>query len=140
MKKSLFIISTIWFISCADSGIKKENNLVIPSKLMTVSFVEGQRNNNAGIIVAFTSDADSLWLKEEWVKSIKSKMKNLSSTYSTVLLYDDEKNMPNVSTKGMDYSLDYDRYMVCGYWKSLNGNEKFCYGGVKSDNNFKNCQ
>jgi len=46
--------------------------------------------------------------------------------------------MPNVATIGMNYSLNFDKYMVCGYWISPNGNKKFCYGGVKIDGNFEN--
>ena len=48
--------------------------------------------------------------------------------------------MPNVSTKGMNYSSNYDRYMVCGYWKYPNGNRKFCYGGIKNNGSFKKCK
>ena len=104
---------------------------------MSVSFELGQKNLSEGIIVAYTNDADSLWLNQEWVDAIKSKMENLSSTYSTVLLFNDEKNMPDVATTGMNYSLDHDKYMVCGYWIYPNGSRKFCYGGSKSDGNFR---
>ena len=107
---------------------------------MPVSFELGQKNINEGIIVAYTNDADILWLNEEWIKAIKNKMKNLSSDYSTVLLFNREINMPNVSTEGMNYSIDYDKNMVCGYWIYPNGNKKFCYGGVESNGSFKKCE
>lgn len=140
MKKFLLILSTVVFFGCTNSGNKENSNTANEEKLMSVSFEIGQKNIGAGVIVAYTNDADSLWLNEEWVKSIKSKMIKLSSSYSTVLLFNGEKNMPNVATKGMDYSLEYDKYMVCGYWIYPNGTKKFCFGGSKSDGNFKKCE
>jgi len=139
MKKLLLILSVIIFFSCTDSGNKKSNNSSKTTKLMSVSFVAGQRNDDAGILVAYTNDAGNLWLNTEWVKAIKSRMKILSS-YSTILLFNNEKNMPNVATEGMNYSSDYDKYMVCGYWIYPNGSRKFCYGGVKEDGNFRKCE
>lgn len=141
MKNLLLILSVILFFSCTNSGKENQESVTMPPwPGGKVSFISGQGNRSEGIIVAYTEHADSLWLDKEWVKAIKSEMKKLSSTYSTVLLFSGEKNMPNVAVKGMNYSSDYDKYMVCGYWIYPNGNKKFCYGGVKSDGNFKKCE
>ncbi len=106
---------------------------------MDVSFKKGSLNRSAGIYVAYTNDANNLWMNEDWVKSIKSKMEDLSSSYSTILLFNSREHIPNVAANGMDYSTDFDKYMVCGYWVYPTGNKKFCYGGIKSDGNFREC-
>ena len=106
---------------------------------MKVSFEEVSKNKEKGIFAAYTNDADSLWMNEDWVKSIKSEMEDLSSSYSTILLFNSKENTPEVAVTGMDYSDDYDKYMVCGYWIYPTGNKKFCSGGIKSDGNFKKC-
>jgi len=72
-------------------GYQKSNDSANIDNPMAVSFELGQTNMNAGIIVAYTNDVDSLWLNEELVKAVKSKMENLSSTYSTVLLFNKKK-------------------------------------------------
>jgi hypothetical protein len=139
--KNLFLIMLVTlFLCCTNSENKKNNNSTKMDNYISVSFELGQKNLNEGIIVAYTNDADSLWLKEKWVIAIKSKMENLSPTYSTVLLFNKKENMPNVASTGINYSLDYDKNMVCGYWIYPNGNKKFCFGGVKSDGNFKKCE
>lgn len=135
MKKLLFILVVIVLNSCLDNN-KNSTDTV---NLMNVSFEEGSINKEEGIYVAYTNDADSLWMDKEWVKSIKIKMKDLSSSYSTVLLFNSKENTPKVAVKGMNYSTNYDKYMVCGYWIYPTGKKKFCYGGVKSDGNFKKC-
>ena len=138
MKFLILFISLVSFFSCNNSENKESN--IDKDNSISVSFETGQNNLSEGIIVAYTNDTDSLWLNEGWIKTIKNKMKNLSSTYSTVLLFNNEVNMPNVATIGMNYSSDYDKNMVCGYWVYPNGSEKFCYGGIKSDGNFKKCE
>jgi len=106
----------------------------------SVSFVQGTTNNdNRGIALAYTEDSDSLWNNSKWHKTIKIEIKNLAQKYSTVLLFDSKKNMPNVSQSGIQYPSWYDEHLVCGYWIYSNGDYKFCWGGVSSDGNFKNC-
>ena len=105
-----------------------------------ISFEISQKNESEKIIAAYTDDPDSLWTNEEWVESLKNEMKNLSSNYSTILLFDSENNIPDVATQGMNYSSDYDVYMVGGYWVYPNGNVQFCYGGRDKDGNFKKCE
>lgn len=91
------------------------------------------------ILVAYTNDHDSLWSNIEWVDEVKGIMKNLSNDHNIVLLFDSKDHTPNVTRVGMNYSLNYDQWMVSAYWKYPNGSMKFCYGGVKEDNNFKHC-
>jgi len=129
----LIIVTTLNSCVNNDKSSKKAETL------MNVSFEKGSLNKSAGIYAAYTNDADSLWMNKEWVKSIKTQMKNLSSSYSTILLFNSKNNTPNVAIKGMNYSIDFDKYMVCGYWLYPSGKRKFCYGGVKSDGNFKKC-
>lgn len=140
MKNLLLILLLTLFFSCTNSENNKNDNTVKGDKFQSVSFVLGQKNISEGIVVAFTNDIDSLWLKKEWTTSIKNKMKNLSSTYSTVLLFNKEENIPKVAVTGMDYSLDYDKNMVCGYWIYPSGTKQFCFGGIKDDGNFKKCE
>ena len=133
MKKLLFIFLLFLLNNCTN----KNNSDTI--NLMNVSFEKSSTNKSAGIYVAYTNDADSLWINKEWVKSIKNKMVTLSSSYSIILLFNSKENTPDVAIIGMNYPTDYDKYMVCGYWKYPSGKKKFCYGGVKSDGNFKIC-
>jgi hypothetical protein len=135
MKKVILLLIIVTALnSCTNNDSGKETK-----NLMNVSFEKGSLNKSAGIYAAYTNDPDSLWMNKEWVKSIKAKMKNLSSTYSTILLFNSKNNTPNVAVEGMNYSTDYDKYMVCGYWISSSGQNKFCYGGIKDDGNFKKC-
>ncbi len=123
------LIILLIFYSC-DSEIKNNQ----PS---LVNFNISSKTNE--ILVAFTNDHDSLWSKVEWVDEVKGIMKDLSNDHNTVLLFDSKEHTPNVAGEGMNYSLDYDKWSVCGYWRYPNGSKKFCYGGVKQDNNFKHC-
>jgi len=134
MRNVFIVILLALFFGCTGTNKKKADNS------MSVSFELGQKNINKGVIVAYTNDPDSLWLNPDWIATVKNKMEGLSSTYSTVLLFNGKENMPNVASTGMDFSADYDKYMVCGYWIFPNGNKKFCYGGNKSDGNFKICE
>ena len=129
----LFIITALY--SCVNNNKNSKET----KYLMKVSFEKGSSNSREGIYVAYTNDDEGLWVNDEWVKSIKAKMKNLSSSYSTVLLFYGEDNTPNVASKGMNYSANFDKHMVCGYWQYPSGKTKFCYGGVKGDGNFRNC-
>jgi len=140
LKNLSFILLITLFFSCSNSKTQKHENLTAKDNSVPVSFELGQKNLSAGIIVAYTNDPDSLWLKQNWIAAIKNKMKNLSSSYTTVLLFSKAANMPKVATTGMNYSSDYDKNMVCGYWTYPNGNKKFCFGGVKSDGNFRKCE
>ncbi len=149
MKKVyLLLIIVVAFSSCVNNerNSKKTESIVNNEEIsketenqMNVSFEKGSLNKSNGIYAAYTNDADTLWMNEEWVKSIETKMINLSSSYSTILLFNSKSNTPNVAIKGMNYSTDFDKYMVCGYWVYTNGKTKFCYGGVKSDGNFRIC-
>ncbi len=140
MKNLFLILVATLFIGCNNLEKNKKTDSINTDYLMPVSFELGPSNKREKIIVAYTNDSDSLWLKYKWVTAIKIKMMNLSSNYSTILLFNKKENMPNVALKGMNYSSKYDKYMVCGYWVYPNGNKKFCYGGIKSDGNFKKCE
>ena len=136
MKK---VILLLIIVTALNSCINSDKSSKETENLMNVSFEKGSLNKSAGIYAAYTNDADSLWMNKEWVKSIKAKMKNLSSSYSTIILFNSKNNTPNVAFEGMNYSADFDKYMVCGYWISSSGKNKFCYGGIKEDGNFKKC-
>jgi len=135
--KKIYLLLII--VTALSSCVNNDKSSKETENLMNVSFEQGSLNKSDGIYAAYTNDADSLWLNKEWVKSIEAKMKNLSSTYSTILLFNSKNNTPNVAAKGMNYSTDFDKYMVCGYWIYPTGETKFCYGGVKSDGNFEKC-
>ena len=146
MKKIYILLIVLGaFSSCINNNKNSkgtENNVESSKKTespMNVSFEKGSSNKSDGIYVAYTNDPDTLWLNYEWSNSIKTKMENLSSSYSIILLFDSKKHTPNVAVKGMNYSSKYDKYMVCGYWVYPNWETKFCYGGVKSDGNFRIC-
>ena len=143
--KYLMILIIPFLFSCSKNEKSTQITSVHPPKTeiakkdIPVSFELGSQNSNAGLIVFYTTDSDSLWLNSDWVDKIKNKMEARSNQYSTVLLFNSKNNTPNVISKGLDYPMKYDRYMVCGYWKYPNGNTQFCYGGMKSDGNFKVC-
>ncbi len=123
------LIMVLVFCSC-DSEFKNEQ----PS---LVNFNVASKTND--ILIAYTNDHDSLWSKIEWVGEVKGIMKDLSNNHNMILLFDSKEHTPNVARDGMNYSVHYDKWMVCGYWIYPNGSKKFCYGGVKPDNNFNYC-
>ena len=90
-------------------------------------------------LVAYTNDNDSLWNNKLWAKEIKHKMAKLSKNYSIILMFNKKENTPNIEELGMDYSIDFDKHMVCGYWIFPKG-QKFCYGGKKKNGNWGNCE
>lgn len=150
MKKLIFmlflLISVLGCDQIKDKTTEKKENLTeikeslpeIKENLMKVSFIA--QNKKGMVLVAYTNDNDSLWLDNDWNKSIYSQMKGLSKSFSTILLFDSEKHTPNVKEEGMNYSQSYDKYMVCGFWSYSNGGHKYCSGGVKKDGNFKKCK
>lgn len=142
MKKNLVLLVIASALSSCVNNDKRQNDTSgqVTEKLMYVSFELGSLNKRDGLYAAYTNDADSLWSDVEWVKAIENKMEGLSSSYTTILLFNSKENTPNVASKGLSYSSDFDKYMVCGYWLYPTGNSKFCYGGVESDGNFKKCK
>jgi hypothetical protein len=133
MRNTLLLFLGILIIGCSSPKQSNEEDL------MEISFIEGSSNMTDGILVAYTDDPDSLWFNNDWIKAVQIKMRELSRKHSTILLFDSEKNMPNVIIKGLDYPAEYDKFLVCGYWVYPNGNLKFCFGGVKIDGNFFRC-
>lgn len=151
MKKILFVLIGVTLLGCNGNRIPDAPKTTIqPSEptYMEVSFMYGSEYAgvksavSSSVVVFYTDDNDSLYLNKEWVRAIKEKMKNMSADYANVLLFDSKEHAPNVAASGMQYPEKYDKYMVCGYWKSPNGSTKFCYGGTKPDgsNNFKVCE
>jgi len=144
MKKYLLLLSTVVILGCNPDKIpdspKSTSYELQEEKFMEVSFIFGSEHQNQKVAVFFTNDSDSLWTNAEWVEAIRHKMINLSSNYNTVLLFNSEHHTPNVNNSGMNYPQRFDKYMVCGYWVFPNGSTKFCYGGQKSDGNFKVCK
>jgi hypothetical protein len=135
--RKIFLLLIV--VNALNGCVNNDRSSKVTEDQMKVSFEQGSLNKSNGIYAAYTNDADSLWMNEEWVKSVKNQMKNLSSSYSTILLFNNKNNTPNVAAKGMNYSTDFDKYLVCGYWLYPSGKQKFCYGGVKSDGNFEKC-
>lgn len=128
-KISTFLLFTfLFFYSCENKNLKQSS---------LVNFTVASKTSN--VIVAYTNDNKSLWTNSEWVNEVKMIMKDLSKNYDTVLLFDSKEHTPNVAIEGMNFSLDFDQWMVCGYWKYPNGTEQFCYGGERGDGNFKYC-
>lgn len=137
-KLFLSILASLLFIIIVNCNEKSQ-------KMSTVeqpesSFEYGYANNLQKIYVAYTNDPDSMWSQKGWVKEIKRKMVNQSLKFNTVLLFSSIENTPNVALEGMSYSQEFDRFLVCGYWRYPNGRTKFCYGGVKQDGNFFHCE
>ena len=108
----LFIITTLY--GCVNNNKNSKGT----KNLMKVSFEKGSSNSREGIYVAYTNDEEGLWVNDEWVKSIKAKMKNLSSSYSTVLLFYGEDNTPNVASKGMNYSANGLWILAISIWEN----------------------
>ena len=144
MKKLIFILIIISIIGCDQlkekSSETREKQTEKKEGLMKVSFLAVNKNKDLGLLVAYTNDIDSLWLDDEWNKSIHHQMKELSKSFSTILLFDSEEHTPNVKDEGMSFAQSYDKYMVCGFWVYPNGGNKYCYGGIKKDGNFKICK
>jgi hypothetical protein len=145
----VLFLSVVFLASCSNPVKKKETqNKVSPVKLRKVPPVKFRKisfklvsyNTDAGIVVAYTKDTKSLWLDKDWVASVRVKMIELSIDYKTILLFSSKKHTPDVAATGMNYSTKYDQYMVSGYWIFPNGNSRFCYGGTKSDGNFRVCE
>lgn len=131
MKILCLIISLILFLGCTKSE----------EKLMSVSFEIVHSNETDGIIVAYTNDPESLWTNEEWSIAIEAKMKDLSTSYSNVLLFDDVSHVPNVAVEGVHFSGPlYDKYTICGYWLFADGKKTFCYGGYDSEGTWRLCR
>ena len=128
---SVFILFILLvFCSCEkEVGVKQSG---------MVNFEVSSKTSN--LLVAYTNDQDSLWSKVDWVNEVKAIMMDLSKDFDTILLFDSKYHTPNVEREGMSYSIDYDKWMVCGYWIYLNGSRNFCYGGMKEDGNFQYCE
>lgn len=127
----IILLTVVFIYSCENKNeVKKSSSIKVDFNI---------ESKAQGILVAYTNDKDSLWSKAEWLAEIKKIMKSASEFYNTVLLFDSKLHTPNVADEGINYSLDYDKWMVCGYWKFPKGIKKFCYGGQKEDGNFKHC-
>ena len=118
MKQLLYFTIILALTSCNGNKIPEAPHQskggTKEAQLMNVSFEFGSQKE--GIVTVFyTNDNDSLFLNKEWVKAVKAKMKNLSSDYANVLLFNSKENTPDVTTKGMGYSEKYDKHMVCGF-------------------------
>jgi hypothetical protein len=130
---SLFLI----LIALTSCNTKSDSTT---SNVGGVSLIEHSKNSSDGILVAYTSDSDSLWMDVTWINGIQKKMIKLSSSYSTILLFDSRDHTPDVSSIGMGYHESYDKYMICGYWIYPNGSKKFCYGGMDENGNWNKCK
>lgn len=149
MKRILLLFVGAIMLGCGGDRIPEPPKRTIRHSepiYMDVSFVFGSEYAgvksaaSSSVAVFYTDDNDSLYLNKEWVRAIKAKMKNMSSDYVNVLLFNSKKNTPDVSKSGMQFPGKYDKYLVCGYWNFPNENSKFCYGGSKPDGNFKVCE
>ncbi|KAF0204694.1 MAG: hypothetical protein FD170_119 [Bacteroidetes bacterium] len=149
MKRHLLLLCTVFILGCNGNKIPDAPKTTIrPSEptYMDVSFEFASQYAGdksavlSSVAVFYTNDNDSLFLNKEWAKAIKAKMKNMSADYANVLLFDSKEHTPNVETKGMQFPEKYNKYMVCGYWNHPNVSDRFCYGGVKPDGNFKVCE
>lgn len=151
MRMILFLFVGLMIFGCGGNSIPDEPETTFRDyepPYREVSFVyhsdyEGVKSAAlSSIVVFYTEDNDSLYLNKEWVRAIKAKMKNMSSAYSTVLLFDSKKHTPDVSKYGIQFPDRFENYMVCGMWNSVRGGTSFCYGGKKPDksNSFKFCE
>ena len=157
--KQLLIIFLLLLVSCQNSEKDKEiphtsdkevsetsienfnklkeskNKLDSEYKFNDITYTS--KNYSASIKVGYLTNPK--WSDTNWVANLKNELRNKSYSFNTILVFNKLINTPDVSRKGMDYSLSYDKHMIAGYWEFPSGVKKFCWGGVDSGNNFKHC-
>ena len=94
---------------------------------------------NEVVYLAFTEDSDSLWENEEWLNKMRHEM-SMEFRFRAVVVFNSKEHIPKVEKDSINFPKEYDKYVVCEFWRFKNDSTRFCYGGINQDREFKYCK
>ena len=113
------------------------NSPVQQEKEMEVSIRYGSCNNV--VYYGYTEDHDSLWSNKEWLVKMRNEMK-LTFGYKEIILFDSKEHIPAIEDDITTFSQEYDKYVICNYYRFTFDSVLFCYGKLDENREFEFCE